>query len=136
MKIIIVGLGQTGTLLAQRTAEENHDVAVIDSDKERVESVTNLYNVSGVCGSGASREILLQAGAAAADVIIAVSPHDEVNLMACAVAKDCGTRYTVARIHRPELSADKDYFAETFRVDYVVNPKRDTALEMYRIVSI
>lgn len=136
MKIIIVGLGQTGTLLAQRTAEENHDVAVIDSDKERVESVTNLYNVSGVCGSGASREILLQAGAAAADVIIAVSPQDEVNLMACAVAKDCGTRYTVARIHRPELSADKDYFAETFRVDYVVNPKRDTALEMYRQIRI
>lgn len=136
MKIIIVGLGQTGTLLAQRTAEENHDVAVIDSDKERVESVTNLYNVSGVCGSGASREILLQAGAAAADVIIAVSPLDEVNLMACAVAKDCGTRYTVARIHRPELSADRDYFAETFRVDYVVNPKRDTALEMYRQIRI
>lgn len=136
MKIIIVGLGQTGTLLAQRTAEENHDVAVIDSDKERVESVTNLYNVSGVCGSGASREILLQAGAAAADVIIAVSPLDEVNLMACAVAKDCGTRYAVARIHRPELSADRDYFAETFRVDYVVNPKRDTALEMYRQIRI
>lgn len=136
MKIIIVGLGQTGTLLAQRTAGENHDVAVIDSDRERVESVTNLYNVSGVCGSGASREILQQAGAAAADVIIAVSPMDEVNLMACAVAKDCGTRYAVARIHRPELSADKDYFAGTFQIDYIVNPKRDTALEMRRQIRI
>ena len=136
MKIIIVGLGQTGTLVAQRTAGENHDVAVIDCDKERVESVTNLYNVSGVCGSGASREILQHAGAATADVIIAVSPLDEINLMACAVAKDCGTRYAVARIHRPELSADKDYFARTFHIDYIVNPKLDTAQEMYRQINI
>lgn len=136
MKIIIVGLGQTGTLLAQRTAGENHDVTVIDSDKERVESVTNLYNVSGVCGSGASREILQQAGAAAADVIIAVSSTDEINLMACAVAKDCGARYTVARIHRPELSTDKDYLAKAFHIDYIVNPKRDTALEMHRQIRI
>ena len=136
MKIIIVGLGQTGTLLAQRTAGENHDVVAIDCDKERVESVTNLYNVSGVCGSGASREVLQHAGAATADVIIAVSPLDEINLMACAVAKDCGTRYAVARTHRPELMADKDYFAGTFRIDYIVNPKRDTAQEMYRQINI
>ena len=66
MKIIIVGLGQTGTLLARRIAAEGHDTVVIDCDKERVEAVTNLYNVSGVCGSGASKEILLQAGAATA----------------------------------------------------------------------
>ena len=88
MKIIIVGLGQTGTLLAERTAAEGHDTVVIDSDGERLESVTNLYNVSGVCGSGASKAILLQAGAATADVIIAVSPVDEINLMACMVAKN------------------------------------------------
>lgn len=136
MKIVIVGLGQTGTLLAQRAAAESHDVVVIDSDRERVESVTNLYNVSGVCGSGASREILLQAGAVTADVIIAVSPVDEINLMACMVAKNCGTRYTVARIHRPELSMDKDYFSEAFEIDYIVNPKRDTAMEMYRQIGI
>ena len=88
MKIIIVGLGQTGTLLARRIAAEGHDTVVIDCDKERVEAVTNLYNVSGVCGSGASKEILLQAGAATADVVITVSPIDEINMMACMVAKN------------------------------------------------
>ena len=118
MKIIIVGLGQTGTLLARRIAAEGHDTVVIDCDKERVEAVTNLYNVSGVCGSGASKEILLQAGAATADVVITVSPIDEINMMACMVAKKCGARYTVARIHRPELSGDGDYFAEAFQIDY------------------
>jgi len=136
MKIIIVGLGQTGTLLARRIAAEYHDTVVIDSDRERVESVTNLYNVSGVCGSGASREILLQAGAATADVLIAVSPVDEVNLMACMVAKNCGTRYAVARIHRPELSGDGDYFAKAFQIDFITNPKRDTALEMFRQIGM
>ncbi|MDE6517512.1 MAG: NAD-binding protein, partial [Acetatifactor sp.] len=135
MKIIIVGLGQTGTLLAQRIGTE-HDTVVIDCDKERVETVTNLYSVSGVCGSGASKEILLQAGAATADVIIAVSPVDEINLMACMVAKNCGTRYTVARIHRPELSGDRDYFARTFQIDYITNPKLDTAQEMYRQIGM
>lgn len=135
MKIIIVGLGQTGTLLAQRTAAE-HDTVVIDCDRERVESVTNLYSVSGVCGSGASKEILLQAGAATADVVIAVSPVDEINLMACMVAKNCGTRYAVARIHRPELAGDGEYFSRTFQIDYIVNPKLDTAQEMYRQIAI
>lgn len=136
MKIIIVGLGQTGTLLAQRTAGESHDVTVVDCDGERVEYVTNLYSVGGVCGSGASKEILLQAGAATADVIIAVSSVDEINLMVCMVAKNCGTRYAVAQIHRPELSADQRYFAETFQIDYMVNPKLDTATEMYRQIAI
>lgn len=136
MKIIIVGLGQTGTLLAQRIARENHDVVAIDNNKEIVEKVTNLYSVSGICGSGASREILLQAGADSADVIIAVSPVDEINLMACMVAKSCGTRYAVARIHRPELSEDQNYFSEAFRIDYIVNPKRDTAMEMNRQIGM
>lgn len=111
-------------------------MTVVDCDGEKVEQVTNRYNVSGVCGSGASKDILLQAGAATADAIIAVSSVDEINLMACMVAKDCGTRYTVAQIHRPELSADQNYFAETFQIDYMVNPKRDTALEMYRQIGI
>lgn len=136
MKIIIVGLGQTGALLAQRTAGEGHDVTVVDCDGERVENVTNRYNVGGVCGSGASKDILLQAGASTADVIIAVSSVDEINLMACTVAKDCGTRYAVAQIHRPELSEDQNYLAETFGIDYIVNPKKDTALEMCRQIGI
>ncbi len=136
MKIIIVGLGQTGTLLSQRIAQEHHDVVVIDNNKEKVESVTNLYSVSGICGSGASREILLQAGAESADVIIAVSPVDEINLMACMVAKKCGTRYAVARINQPELSADREYFSEAFQIDYIVNPKRDTAMEMNRQIGM
>ncbi|HBA47450.1 MAG TPA: Trk system potassium transporter TrkA [Lachnospiraceae bacterium] len=136
MKVIIIGLGQTGILLAQRTAAERHDTVVVDCDREKVEAVTNLYSVSGVCGSGASRAVLLQAGADMADVIIAVSPVDEINLMACMVAKNCGTRYAVARIHRPELSGDSDYFAREFQIDYVVNPKLDTALEMHRQIGM
>ncbi|MBO5281814.1 MAG: Trk system potassium transporter TrkA [Lachnospiraceae bacterium] len=136
MKIIIVGLGQTGTLLAQRISRENHDVVAIDNNKEIVENVTNLYSVSGICGSGASREILLQAGADSADVIIAVSPVDEINLMACMMAKRCGTRYAVARIHRPELADDQSYFSEALQIDCIVNPKRDAAMEMNRQIGM
>lgn len=136
MKIIIVGLGQTGTLLAQRISQENHDVVVIDNDREKVEHVTNRYSVSGISGSGASKEILLQAGADTADIIIAVSSVDEINLMACMVAKNCGTRYAVARVYHPELSTDKEYFSKAFHIDYVVNPKRDTAMEISRQIGM
>lgn len=136
MKIIIVGLGQIGSLLAQRIPMENHDATVIDADKEKIEDITNLYNVNGICGSGASREILLKAGAATADIIISVSSVDEVNLMSCMIAKDCGTRYAMAKIDQPELSGDKDYLKNAFQIDSIINPKLETALEMHRQIFV
>ncbi len=136
MKIIIVGLGQTGILLAERIPMENHDATVIDTDKEKIENITNLYNVNGICGSGASKEILMQAGAATADIIIAVSSVDEINLMSCMIAKNCGTRYAMARMNQPELSRDKDYFKSTFQIDSIINPKLETALEMHRQIFV
>jgi len=136
MKMIIIGLGQIGILLAQQIPKENHDAVVIDMDKEKIENITNLYNVNGICGSGASKEILLQAGAATADIIIAVTSVDEINLMACMVAKNCGTRYAMAKINQPDLSRDKDYFASAFKIDSIINPKLETALEMYRQICV
>lgn len=136
MKIIIIGSGQIGSLLAERIPLENHDATVIDTDREKIDTVTNLYNVNGICGSGASREILLQAGAATADIIIAVTPVDEINLMACMIAKNCGTRYAMAKINQPELSRDRDYFTSAFKIDSIINPKLETATEMYRQICV
>ena len=130
MKIIIVGMGRRGIVLADLLATEGHDVVVVDSNKQKVESVTDRYSVSGVVGSGVSKEVLLKAGADTADVVIALSPIDEVNLMTCMIAKKCGTRYAAARIFQPGLSNSRNSLAEDFGIDYLINPKLETAAEI------
>lgn len=127
MKIIIAGMGLAGAHLAELVASEYHDVTVIDTDREKVERMTDRYSVSGVCGSAASREILEQVGADTADVVIALTDVDEVNLLCCKAARDCGTHYAAAKIESPELFKDKEYLKKEFSIDYVINPKQSMA---------
>ena len=130
MKIIIVGLGQTGRLLAAVASKEHHEVVVVDNNKNVVEELTEKYNVNGVVGSGGSRKILLQAGAESADLLVALTPHDELNILACATAKKLGTRETSARIHCPEFDEDEAYIMEEYGIDRVLNPKKEVAKEL------
>ncbi len=130
MKIIIVGLGQVGQMLAEYAAAEGHEVVVIDRDGELVESVTDRFDVSGICGSGASRSVLMEAGADLADIVVALTPTDEVNIMICAVAKKCGACYTAARLYNNEFFEENAYLKNEFKIDAIVNPKWDTALEI------
>lgn len=136
MKIIIVGLGKTGTLLSDMLSRENHDVTVVDSSKEKVEAVTDKYSVSGVTGSGASQSVLIRAGAETADVIVSLLPSDEANLMTCMTAKKIGTRYAVLRLESPEFANDRKYLTEQFGIDYMINQKRDTANTISRQIGL
>ncbi len=136
MKIIIVGLGQTGTLLAELISKDGHDIVVIDKNKSSVDHATNQMNVNGVCGSGASRDILMKAGADTADAVIALTPYDEINLLCCMMAKKCGTRYSATRLQRNDLSNDKHYFQQEFGIDCIVNSKQETALEIVRQINL
>ena len=115
MKIIVVGMSNIGSFLVKiLSANPEYDVSVIDSRQEEVDKATDLYNVSGVCGSGSSRSILMKAGADTADVVVALTPVDEINILCCMIAKDCGTRYSSALVHRPDLVEDTDYFKKLF----------------------
>lgn len=136
MKVIIVGLGKTGMLLADTLSREYHDVTVVDSDKKKVEEATDKYSVSGVVGSGASQNILMKAGADTADVVVALTPSDEANLMTCMTAKKAGTRFATLRLTSPEFGSDRDYLLKEFGIDYIVNPKRDTAVEIFRQIGL
>lgn len=136
MKIIIVGLGQTGTLLAELVSKDGHDVVVIDKSKSNVNQITNCLSVNGVCGSGASRNVLMKAGADTADAVIALTPYDEINLLCCMMAKKCGTRYSATRLQRNDLSKDKLYFQKEFGIDCIVNSKQETALEIVRQINL
>ena len=116
MKIIIVGLGETGITLVKALANDKHDITVIDKDSALVDSVTDEFSVNGVAGSGASKETLLKAGVQGADIFIALTHIDEVNLLSCMQAKNCGAVKTVARLQMPDLSADIDELKKEYEL--------------------
>ena len=130
MNIIIVGMGQTGELLAAYASKEHHEVVIVDSRKEAVEKITEKYNVNGVVGSGGSRNILIQAGAENADMLVALTPYDELNILSCMTAKKLGTRYTAARIHSPEFDEDEAYILKEYGIDTMLNPEKEAANEI------
>ena len=124
MRIIIVGSGKSCEILVHQMEKSEHDIIVVDKNREVVDAITDKYSVGGVCGSGASREVLLAAGADTADILISLTPVDEINLLACSMAKYLGTRYAVARITGEDLLKDIPYLLENFSLDYVLNPKQ------------
>lgn len=131
MKIIIAGMSSTGLFLVKKiSANAECDVTIVDSNSQMVEKATDLYNVSGVCGNCSSRNILLKAGADTADVIIALTPMDEVNVLCCMMAKNCGTRYSAALVHCPEHVDDTECFKTLASVDYIINPRLAVAEEI------
>ena len=135
MRIIIVGLGQTGKELAKELIHAGHEIIVIDTNKETVEEFTNNNDASGVIGSGASKEIQLKAKANNADILIALSPSDEVNLMSAITAKIIGTKYTIARVSAEEYKEDEVYLKKDLGIDLVINADYDTAKEIIRLIS-
>ena len=136
MKIIIVGLGQTGTTLISSLAHEQYDITVVDKDKKRVDRITDKFNVNGIVGSGASKETLLAAGAATANAIIALTPVDEINLLSCMQAKALGTRRSGARLLMPDFVHESETLKDQYNIDYFVKPKSDIAEEIFRNIGM
>lgn len=136
MKIIIVGSGRTGRSLIEALSEKNYDITVIDKVKSIVDDITDKYNVSGVVGSGASKDTLLKAGADTADVLIALTPVDEINILSCVQAKAVGTVRTVARVFQPDFAAERKTLEKEQGIDYIFNPKYDMAEESARSIGL
>lgn len=135
MRIIIVGLGETGRELAKELVLASHEVTVIDTEKHKVEEFTNEYDAIGIVGSGANRSVQMQAKANNADVIISLTSNDEVNLMGCITAKTLGANYSIARVSTKEYKEDEKYLNENLGIDMIINEDYDTANEITRIVS-
>ncbi|MBR4110364.1 MAG: Trk system potassium transporter TrkA [Clostridia bacterium] len=135
MRLIVVGLGETGIELAKELVLANHEVTVIDIEKNKVEEFTNEYDALGVAGSGASKAILMQAKANMADIIISVTSNDEVNLMSAITAKTLGTKHSIVKVSSKEYKDDEKYLGEKMGIDMVINAEQDTADEITRIVS-
>lgn len=136
MKIIIVGLGETGKALVKLLDVTDHDVVVVDRNEDRVDEITDKYRVNGVVGSAASADTLMKAGADTADVLLALTHADEINLLSCMQAKAAGTRICAARLLMPDLVAEEEALKEKYRIDYFVKPRLDLAEEVCKNIGL
>lgn len=131
-----MGAGEVGFHLAKILSQEHHDIVVIDSDKERVERVNENLDVMAVEGSGVSPKLLFDAGAENADLLVAVSPSDEVNILACQIANKLGTKRTIARVSSPEFnSKDAIIKPDQLGINLMIYPEGVTADEIFRLVK-
>ena len=132
MKIIIVGCGNVGATLAEQLSKENHDITVVDSRDKMVESVTKNSDVLGIVGNGTSLKVLLEAGVNEAELLIAVTGSDEMNLLCCLVARKAGGCHTIARVSNPIYNDEIPFIKEELGLSMVINPQLATAIEMGR----
>ncbi len=135
MKTIIIGAGKVGYSIAQLLSSENQDVVVIEQDEERLKIVDESLDVQVVLGSGSSPATLEAAGVKEAAMLIAVTEMDELNMIACLLAKQYGVKTTVARVRNTEYMETPIFSPEALLgVDLIINPERVTALEIAKIV--
>lgn len=135
MKIIIVGMGKIGSAIAYQLVNEGHDVTAVDIQSEKLFKVSEDMDISCVKGSGADSDILSEAGVENTEIVIAVTANDEINLLCCLVAKKMGAAYTICRVRNPEYSDSVELIKDDLGLSLVVNPEREAALEMERIIE-
>ncbi len=134
MKIIIVGCGKVGKTLAEELNKEDNEVTVIDRRYAEVESLSNKFDVMGVVGNGASYKTQMEAGIEKADMLIAVTGSDELNLLCCLIAKRAGNCQTIARVRNPEYSEEIGFVKGALGLAMTINPEFAAAQEIARVL--
>lgn len=137
MNIIIVGCGKIGSTILESLVEEGHDVVGIDTDEKVINEMTNMYDVMGVCGSGTDCEMLTEAGVENAEIFIAATSSDELNMISCFIAKKMGAKHTVARIRNPEYNQKNiGFLKQQLDLSMAINPEMLAAVEMFNILKL
>ena len=136
MNIIIAGGGTVGASLAKQLSAEGHDITLIDSDDIVLEASVERYDVMSVRGNCASMTVLRQAKIDTADLLIAATNRDEINLLCCTTAHGLNPDiHTIARIRNPEYTDQIYEMRDVFALSLVVNPERQTAVEIERLLK-
>ena len=134
MKIIIVGDGKVGATLVEHLSQEGHDIIVIDKDQKIIEQLTNSHDVMGICGNGASYDVQIEAGVSDAQLFIAATSSDELNILSCLMAKKAGAEHTIARVRTPDYLKQTPFFKDELGLSMVVNPEYDAANEIAKVL--
>ena len=134
MKIIVVGCGKVGAALIAQLSQEGHDISVIDVDSGVVTDISNNYDVLGLVGNGASHAVQMEAGIETADLLIAATDSDELNLLCCLIAKKAGGCNTIARVRNPVYNGEIGFIKEELGLSLTVNPEMAAATEAARVL--
>lgn len=133
MNIVIVGIGKAGSALTRQLANE-HNVTVIDHNQDLIQNIVNVYDVMGVCGNGACYSVQDEAGVSGAELLVATTSSDEINILTCLVAKKAGVRHTIARISNPEYEKQLRFMRDDLGLSMIINPEKVTAREIARLL--
>lgn len=134
MNIVLVGAGRMGGEIAIRLADEGHDITVVDNDAERLEQIANTVDAMTLLGNGADYSVLSEAGVADADLLIAVTNEDAVNMLCCLSGKKLGVKNTVARVRTMEYFQQMVFLKDELGLSLVLNPEQAAAAEISRIL--
>ncbi len=135
MKIIIVGNGKVGYAIANSLAQEDHDIIMVDASTSALRKAESTMDVLCVEGNGASISVLIEAGVRDADLVIAVTNQDEINLVCCLIAKKLGAGHTIARVRNTDYRRDEEMLKKEIGLDMVINPDLAAAQEIARILA-
>lgn len=137
MKIIVIGCGKIGETIIASLTDEGHDIVAVDTNPETIAGITDTYDVMAVCGNGADCDVLEEAGAPEADLLLSATGSDELNMLSCFLAKRMGTEHTIARIRNPEYN-DKslEFMRRELDLAMAINPERLAAHELYNILKL
>lgn len=127
MKIVIAGAGVVGESLCSELSAEGNDVILIEKEEKILNKIVENYDITGLVGNGASYETLLEAGTDTADIFIAATESDELNIISSIIAKKLGTKFTIARVRNPEYSSNMQFVREGLGISLMINPEQETA---------
>ena len=134
MRILIAGAGKVGQTLATELLREKHDITVIDQDEEVIRKITDTLDVMCVLGNSANASTLMEAEVERADILIAATATDEINMLCCLIGKHLGAEFTIARIRDPEYNESLFMLQHDMGIDMTINPERATAQEISRML--
>ncbi len=134
VKIIIVGAGKVGETLAADLSREGNDITVIDKVDSVVDHVCGRYDIMGFTGNGASYSVLMDADIEHADLMIAVTGEDELNLLCCLIARKAGHCQTIARVRNPEYNREVSFIKEELGLALIINQEFTSAQEIARLL--
>lgn len=134
MEIILVGCGKVGSALAAQLRDEGHSITLIDTNAEKIQHISEELDVMGIVGNGSSISVLTEAGIEQADVMIAVTGSDELNLLCCMFAKKAGRCRAIARVRNPAYSRELDFIKQQMGISTIINPELASALEISRLL--
>ncbi len=137
MNIIVVGCGKIGTTILESLVTEGHNVTAVDKNPLALTDITNIPDVMTVCGNGADWETLEEAGAMTADLVVAATGSDEVNMLCGYMARRSGAAYTVARVRNPEYNdRSLSNMRQYLELSAAINPDKLAAMELFNILRL